>query len=153
MNKYQWKMASLAKGIDADSAIAEIERIESIFGSLTAENVLTASQSPDSLLHSLFQWDDTKAAHNYRLQQARTILNNIEINIISDGESKVMSVFEIVNLGEGRVYKSIQNMNPNDVEYVKQLVKREINHLKLKLSTYNKFEETIKHLDDAVNTL
>lgn len=153
MNKYQWKMASLAKGIDADAAIAEIERIESIFGSLTAENVLTASQSPDSLLHSLFQWDDTKAAHNYRLQQARTILNNIEINIISDGESKVMSVFEIVNLGEGRVYKSIQNMNPNDVEYVKQLVKREINYLKIKLSTYNKFEETIKHLDDAVNTL
>jgi hypothetical protein len=153
MNKYQWKMRSLAKGIDPELAIAEIERIESLYGSLTPENVLDASRDESALLHTLFQWDDSKAAHQFRLQQARSILNNIEVNVISDGESRTIPVFEVVNLGEGRVYKSIQQMDSNDIEYVKKAVRREISYLKNKLSTYNTFEKTIKHLDDALETL
>jgi hypothetical protein len=33
---------------------------------LTEEIVLEAARSPDSYLHSLFEWDDAKAARNYR---------------------------------------------------------------------------------------
>lgn len=153
MNKYSWRIKSLAKGIDPDLAIAEIERIESVYGGLTPENVLEASRDESALLHPLFQWDDNVAATQYRLQQARTIINNVEIKVISDGEERSIPVYEVVNIGEGRVYKSIQNMDKDDVEYVKQSVKREINHLKNKLSTYNSFEATIKHLDSALETL
>lgn len=153
MNKYSWRIKSLAKGIDADLAIAEIERIESVFGSLTPENVLEASRDESALLHSLFQWDDSLAAKQYRLQQARTIINNVEIKVISDGEERSIPVYEVVNIGEGRVYKSIQNMDKDDVEYVKQSVKREISYLKTKLSTYNSFEATIKHLNNALESL
>jgi hypothetical protein len=153
MNKYEWKMRSLAKGIDPEEAIAEIERIENLYGSLTAENVLKAAQPEDSLFHCLFQWDDSKAAHQFRLQQARNIINNIEVKVVSDGGERSIPVFEIVNLGEGRVYKSIQSMDKDDVEYVKQSVKREISYLRSKLSTYNSFEATIKHLDNALETL
>lgn len=153
MNKYSWRIKSLAKGIDPDLAIAEIERIESVYGGLTPENVLEASRDESALLHPLFQWDDNVAATQYRLQQARTIINNVEIKVISDGEERSIPVYEVVNVGEGRVYKSIQNMDKEDVEYVKQSVKREISYLKNKLSTYNSFEATIKHLDSALETL
>jgi hypothetical protein len=33
---------------------------------LTEEIVLEAARSPDSYLHSLFEWDDAKAARKYR---------------------------------------------------------------------------------------
>jgi len=153
MTKYEWKIASLAKGIDAEAAIQEIERIENIYGALTPENVLKASESSDSILHALFQWDNSLAAHQFRLQQARTLINNIEVKVISNGEERRVSVFEIVNVGDGRVYKSIQNMDSKDIEFVKKQVRREISYLKNKLSAYQEMERTIKHLDDALNTL
>lgn len=33
-----------------------------------------ARQNPESALHAMFEWDDSKAAHEYRLIQARHIL-------------------------------------------------------------------------------
>lgn len=40
-------------------------------GKLTAESVLTEATDPASPLHGRFEWDDTVAAHAYRLSQAR----------------------------------------------------------------------------------
>jgi hypothetical protein len=153
MNKYSWKIASMAKGIDPDAALLELERIENLFGSLTAETVLNASKEKDALLHPLFQWDDTKAAHQFRLQQAKTIINNVQVNVIREGVEIQIPVYEIVRVDEGRQYKSIETMDRSDIEYVKQSTKREINYLKNKLILYNDFNETIKHLDSALNTL
>ena len=153
MTKYEWKLKSLAKGIDPDTAIKEIERIENVYGSLNAENILEASRSRKSVLHALFQWDDGIAATNYRLQQARTILNNIEVRIISNGEERTIPVFEIVNLGEDRCYKSIQTMDSNDIDFVKARTKREIVYLRNKLTAYQAMEATILHLDKAIESI
>lgn len=153
MSNYTWRIKSMAKGIDPDLAIKEIERIENVYGGITPETVLEASREPDAVLYSLFQWDNDKAANQYRLQQARTLINNIEIAIISDGEAKSIPVFEIVNIGEGRVYKSITIMNPAEIDSVKASVKREITHLKNKLSIFNSFENVIKHLDKAIEEI
>lgn len=43
-------------------------------GLLTPETVVEAARSPKSPLHQQFTWDDNKAAHEYRLWQARTLL-------------------------------------------------------------------------------
>jgi len=153
MNVYEWKLKSLAKGIDPEIAIKEIERIENVYGALNAENILEASRSRRSVLHSLFQWDDGIAATNYRLQQARTILNNIEVRIISNGEERTISVFEVVNIGDERCYKSIQTMDSNDIDFIKARTKREILYLRNKLTAYQAMEETILHLDKAIGTL
>ena len=45
----------------------EIERLVAEHGGeLTEEIVLEAARSPDSYLHSLFEWDDAKAARRHR---------------------------------------------------------------------------------------
>jgi hypothetical protein len=45
----------------------EIERLVAEHGGeLTEEIVLEAARSPDSYLHSLFEWDDAKAARKHR---------------------------------------------------------------------------------------
>ncbi|MCV7245889.1 hypothetical protein H7J83_24735 [Mycobacterium mantenii] len=45
----------------------ELERLAAEHGDeLTEQVVVDAARSPDSPLHSLFEWDDAKAARKYR---------------------------------------------------------------------------------------
>ena len=56
--------------------IQELKRIAADNGGiLTAENVVLAASDPQSPLHPKFTWDDTKAAHAYRLWQARQLIS------------------------------------------------------------------------------
>ena len=81
---------------------------------LTPEVVVRAAENSESVLHKLFEWDDNKAAYNWRLQQARTILNNIEVTIITDGEPREIAVFEVTTRSEG--YKSVDTFTNEDVD-------------------------------------
>ena len=40
-------------------------------GRVTPEEVIDAARRTDSPLHDYFDWDDTSAAHKYRIEQAR----------------------------------------------------------------------------------
>jgi hypothetical protein len=150
---YAWKLAGLAKGIDINDAVQELERIEGLYGSLTPENVLNASRPKNALFHSLFEWNDSIAAEHYRLQQARTILNNIEVKIVSNGQPRHIAVYEVVSTPSGNQYKNIEAMTPNDVNFIKQRTLKELNILKDKLSTYKQFSAVVSQLNNTITTL
>ena len=152
-NKYEWKIGSFAKDVDPDLVVSELERIENIFGSLTPENILEGSKNGSAYLHKLFTWDNQKAANLYRLQQARQILNNIEVVIISNGEPRQMPLYETIVKDNTRVYKSIQEFTGPDADQVKAQTIREINALKNKLSFFSQFSKATKKLDEAVTLL
>ncbi len=42
---------------------------------LTASGVLAEAENKSSPFHELFEWDDSKAAHEYRLIQAQIIID------------------------------------------------------------------------------
>lgn len=151
--KYGWIQAGWAKHINPADAIVEMERIEAVFGSLTAENVLKASEPEDSLFHQLFTWDDEKAAFNYRLQQARHIINNIEVVVISDGQERTIPVFEIVRTEVGKVYKSISDLSSTDMLQVRTAAAKALNFWKNKLSTYAGFEKQAAKIDEVITDL
>jgi hypothetical protein len=153
MNKYDWKLKSFAKGINPDLAVEELSRIENLYGSLTPENILKAAEPEDSVLHPLFEWSNDRAAELYRLQQARTILNNIEVVVVKDGQSRNISVYEVVNLGEGRTYKHIDALTTTDVEQIKKQTLQDLTRVKTKLSFYKDFEVTIKFIDSAIESI
>lgn len=44
-------------------------------GILRPEDVVAFAKNPKTKLHKRFTWDDTKAAHEFRLWQARSIIN------------------------------------------------------------------------------
>lgn len=46
-------------------------------GELTPEAVLSDAKHNNSPLHSYFEWDDTEAAEQYRLQQARGLIRAV----------------------------------------------------------------------------
>lgn len=62
-------------------------------GVLQPEAVVEAARPDDSPLHSSFTWDDTEAAHQYRLWQARVLIRSIVQYIDVGGEEKEFRVF------------------------------------------------------------
>lgn len=154
VKNYAWKIPSFAKNIDIDLAIQEMERIESLYGSLTPQNILDASRPQRALFHTLFQWDDAVAAEHHRLQQARIILNNIEVTVVSDGQPKQISVYEVIKQPSiGAVYKSVNSMTIDDIDFIKMRTLKELNILKDKLSVYKEFNKVTSSLNQAIQDL
>jgi hypothetical protein len=81
---YRAKPKSPIKATDVQSVGRELEAIGARNGqSLDAEMVLQAAKEPASTLHKYFEWDDTEAARQYRLEQARLIVRSIEVRIVT----------------------------------------------------------------------
>lgn len=53
-------------------------------GELTPEDVLADAKHDNSPLHSFFEWTDSEAAHQFRLQQARGLVRSIVAVYIRD---------------------------------------------------------------------
>jgi hypothetical protein len=57
---------------------AELERIRARDGGvLNPAAVVEVASDPESVLHTQFQWDDTKAAQAYRIWQARQLISMV----------------------------------------------------------------------------
>lgn len=96
---YQWKRGARVKA-DAQKIGEELSQIGE---SITPENVVFKAKSKKSELHKCFEWDDSKAADEYRLVQAREIMRSIvEVESIDGGESTTIEI---------RAYESIVVQN------------------------------------------
>ena len=91
---YQWKKASYIK-VDANVAGQVCEELTNTVG-LTAETLLEASRDEGAPLHKEFEWDDSLAAEQYRMQQARHIINCLCIKVEDKTEEPVRAFFTIV---------------------------------------------------------
>jgi len=151
MENFTWRMKGLAKKVNPDDAAKELQRIQNIYGSITPEILVNEAKKRKSPLHAIFEWDDTKAAENYRLQQARILLNNIQVTIITDNESKNISVYEVTSVKDG--YKAIDTFNSDDIEFVKIGIERDLFYLKKKLSLYKQFDKVLEFINQAIEVL
>jgi hypothetical protein len=55
---------------------------------------------PDNPLHSRFTWDNERAAHFYRLHEARNLLNSIRVRIVEEDAVYERPAFYSVQLDE-----------------------------------------------------
>ena len=87
---------------DAEVLGKAFERLKAS-GPLTADRVLEEAMSARSPLHKFFEWDNEKAAHKFRLEQARRLIRSIEI-VIEDakGKSVPMRAYYSVKDAEGQ---------------------------------------------------
>lgn len=94
--EYFAKSGSSLSKEDAEIIGPEIERLADGTG-ITPSAVVLAAVPRSSPLHPYFEWDDSEAAHHYRLIQARKLMGSIEVKIVaSDGsEHRVRSFFAI----------------------------------------------------------
>lgn len=56
-------------------------------GILTPNAVLDDARDASSPLHDQFEWDDTEAAHQYRLQQARALIRSVKIDVKTESHT------------------------------------------------------------------
>lgn len=78
-------------------------------GEFTPDLVVKDGENKKSPFHSYFQWDDKKAGYEYRLQQARNLINHIlEVTVIEGKQSAQRSFFNVTNAKGKKVYVTIK---------------------------------------------
>lgn len=79
-------------------------------GVVTQDAVVDAAQNPDHVLHDQFDWDDSTAAHQWRLQQAGALIRRVRVKLeLGSGgvsEMKVTVVRAFVSPLNERRFKS-----------------------------------------------
>jgi len=63
-------------------AVEAIKALEDSRGRLTHEDVVSAARSESSPLHGYFNWNDTEAAHQHRLEQARDLIKRVKLVVV-----------------------------------------------------------------------
>ena len=68
-----------------------LQKLAQEHGQLTPEIVIDYASPQNSPLHKFFQWDDSKAAELYRLEQARGLIRRIKVEYVTE-ETKTVTV-------------------------------------------------------------
>lgn len=85
--KYKWKLGSRRPG-NAQTVGEVIEQLRNKLGGvLSADDVLEQAEPESSPLHRYFQWDDTKAALEYRRVQASELIRAV-VTVVDNGTDK-----------------------------------------------------------------
>lgn len=85
--KYKFRDGYSVKGVSAEAAADELTRIYQSHGELAASVLVKESEPKDAPLHPAFTWDNKKAAHEYRLIQARTVIRAVTVVAEDKSES------------------------------------------------------------------
>jgi hypothetical protein len=143
--QYDWKVGSRYKNVDAEKVGKELEALQQENGHLEAEDVVKyAEQHEGSELSKVFEWDDTRAARLYRMEQARHVIQSLVI-VESGGEHKEFNVqvraYESPGSGKGyyEIHKAL-----SDEEIKQQVlaqVRGQIAELRRKLKAYERMIE------------
>lgn len=90
MKQYFWRNGfHFPKGLTAEQAVAELDRIRAAEKELTARAIVDHSTPEDAVLHGCFEWDNDVAAEKYRLQQANMIPRSIEVRYIEPEQTAI----------------------------------------------------------------
>ena len=152
---YQWKDGTRLKA-DAEKVGNEIEQIK---GPKTPEAVVKKARSERTELHKCFEWDDSAAAIQYRLEQARYVLRTI--SIVREVEIPGYDTPRQVIV---RAYENVNTAKPNDdeereyVETEAALAKPEFraqifNRLERMISEATKIADAYRYLSPEIGAL
>ena len=88
---YEWAPGSRIK---VPACVAgEVCEVLRVTVGLTPENLVAASEPEDAPLHDAFEWDNEKAAEQYRLQQGRHIIASIVVRPIPSDPNVVTRLY------------------------------------------------------------
>ena len=136
---------------------ALIEGVRLRHGILTPEILLNEAENPQNPLHKYFQWNNEKAAHEYRLIQARALIQRVTVKIADpeDGE-KMITIRSYVSLpGERKdgQYRHIAEVLSNEdmkAQYIES-VREELSAFKHKMQNIS--QVITEKFDDLMNEL
>ena len=148
--RYVWAEGR-SRSVPAEVVGAELERIDRELGECTPVLFEQEARDPESPLHGLLEWDDTKAAYAHRLHQARMVINSVDI-IVNETDPVRVQAFVSVGKNGGRRYVPHVKLVTDDVLYAKAVgeLKAIINAYRRKLSGYERFRELVSTLEGVL---
>ena len=126
---------------------------------LTPSDVVEDAKKKRSVYHDYFVWDDSAAGEQYRLQQARGILNGIvKVKIVNvEDEPVVLRAFHCVNVGDNgdshRAYVP-EEVVFESVDFSAQVIDdalREAESWNRRYRTYSELAEISKAIERTLN--
>lgn len=108
---FGWEKGSRLTGLDAEKCWDALEAIREKKGEHCAADIVEAARPKRSPLHGAFEWDDSKAAQEYRLVQAGTLRRSIEVVYAEAPEipTRAFEVSRVVHEPKGKVTRYFQS--------------------------------------------
>lgn len=141
--------ASKVRLSEQDHVVIRTE-LQKLGPEFTPSDVLRAASDPSNPLHAYFEWDDAAAAHEYRLSQARYLVQTVKVVIEQKEDLKVRAYVSCEVEGQ-RVYTSRARVK-SDEELRAQTVSAAIGELRGWCRRYADFDE-LQNLRDAITSV
>lgn len=139
------------KNVDPQKVGEELERIRAEKGTLKPDYVLEAAVDPDNCLHAGFEWDDNKAAHQHRLNQARRLVTSIRV--LNSPTGKPLKAFVSVRTPEhGRAYvPTAEALSEHELQVrILQEARQSVEALERRYAHFSEAAEILSRLKAAV---
>lgn len=149
----EWKIKGFFHA-DAGKVFAEIT---SIGDSYTPEEIVEKANDPDSELHKCFEWDDTVAAHKYRLTQAQLIVRSLVVTEERTDEKKnppiISRAIVSTNENNNRYEKvTVAVRNEENYERLCNAALRELEVFKRKYSAIIGLRDMIEEIEELIRS-
>ena len=151
---YEWKWK--VKGApDAQEAGEYIEAIKKKRGGITPQLLVVEASKKRSPLHDCFEWNDIKAAKEYREVQAREILRFLIIEVEPETETEEAQYVRAfispqeIEQDDNTSYVTIEEIRSDkDLHeaYLRQL-KCELDAFKDKIDSYKEFAKVVRAIE------
>ncbi len=138
-----------------EAVLCELEKIRRGEGGLlNPVSVVTFARNPVSSLHGYFEWDDTAAAEQHRLEQARRLIRAcIHVIKMPDGADTIVPVF--ISLPGDRVeggYRVLAEVMASSVlrESALTMVLAELARINAKVAQFKELARIYEEINIAV---
>lgn len=152
---YKWKAYASVPGLTAQVVGEELERIRKTRnGNMIAADVLKEAKKASSPLHSVFEWDDRKAAYHYRLGQAGDLIRAVVVVNSESPDGQPVRAFVNVGVDDERGYTSVVAAMSDSVMRA-QVISRAWKELEDWRNRYNglvEFAKVFEVVDDTVQS-
>ncbi len=127
-----------------------LRALEDENGRLSPDIVVKAAENPDSPLHDYFEWDDAKAAHAHRLQQARQLIRVVQYEFKEDKHvlSTVRYVKDPESKGQGQGYVSLDQIK-SEPENAQSMIDTELERVLSLLARVEMLARAMKMQEDV----
>ena len=141
MEQVKWRVSGYFKA-DAQKVYEEIGE-----DAVTPEEVVKKAQKKNSELHKLFEWDDTVAAHKYRLEQARLVIRMLVV-VPKAEEDTPIRAFSLTT--ESCTYQPTRFFlqQPDEYQALLERAKAELIAFKKKYKALTELEEIFEAIDE-----
>lgn len=141
---YKAAVGSRYKDKDIQEVVPELQVIQRQHGGLEPQVVVEKAKNPRSALHKHFEWDDSEAAKEYRIHQARNLIRAVEVIIQPVQDRPPITTRAFISVvqqnNEGRIYLPIERVM-SDPNYRRQTIERAMAELDVWEEKYRNLRE------------